>query len=61
MLVIPMETTISEITDTLRLQKLIADKLKLTVTPTCISKQPLKGRIIGAIEHVGCGRTYIKN
>ncbi len=54
---IPLETTISLSVATLGLHKFSADRLKLTKTPTCTSKHPLRGIIIGSCEHVGSGRT----
>jgi hypothetical protein len=55
--VIPLETRIAVTTATLELHKFIADILKVTEEPTSTSKHPLKGRIIGAFEQAGCGRT----
>lgn len=43
---------------TLGSHKFITDILKLNKTPTCTSRQPLRGKIIGAIEQAGDGRTY---
>jgi hypothetical protein len=41
----------------LELHKFIAYRSKLMATPTCTSKHPLNGRIIGAMEQFGVGIT----
>ena len=55
--VIELETMISVRLATLELHKFSADMLKLIEMPTCTSKQPVRGKIIGAVGQYGCGRT----
>jgi hypothetical protein len=53
----PVETIRSVRLATLELHKFIAYRSKPMATPTCTSKHPFTGRIIGDLEQFGVGMT----
>ena len=53
----PLEITIALKVATAVLHRFIAERLKLTDTPACTSRQRLNGNTTGFFGHAGCGIT----